>query len=334
MCNYGLVAYNEIVTPGAAIYYDAQSDYQHDFVVHSNYLHGEGGIAGGNELGGTIENLYIYNNLICASNNGFGCIGTSGGRKNINIIHNTFDVGNIAIQLAVPESAKYTDLVIRNNIIKGRQGINLKDGGMTENDFILDHNLFDCSSNTFGTNYITGDPKWINPFTGNYYLQSNSPAIDAGINIGTISNDFDGNPRPQGKTVDIGAFEYNSDSDNDSEYNNPPNKPTITGENNGKPNTEYEYNFVSTDPEGDEISYFVDWGDSTTNGWTRTLPSGEKFKSSHIWSEKGRYTIKAKAKDKFGAESNWETLTVSMPKTQINYPIIRLLIRLLEIFLF
>ena len=57
--------------------------------------------------------------------------------------------------------------------------------------------------------------------------------------------------------------------------NNPPNKPTITGNSSGKPGTEYEYTFVSTDPEEDEISYYIDWGDNTSTGWTRTLPSGE-----------------------------------------------------------
>ncbi|WP_220206484.1 choice-of-anchor Q domain-containing protein [Reticulibacter mediterranei] len=43
--------------------------------------------------------------------------------------------------------------------------------------------------------------------SGNYRLQSNSPAIDAGIAISILSTDFDGRPRPQGKGIDIGPFE-------------------------------------------------------------------------------------------------------------------------------
>jgi len=99
-------------------------------------------------------------------------------------------------------------------------------------------------------------------------------------------------------------------------FNIPPEKPTITGKTKGKPDTEYEYTFVSTDSGEDEISYFIDWGDNSTTGWTRTSPSGEYYNSSHTWSEEGDYTIKAKAKDTYGAESDWETKTVSMPKNK------------------
>ena len=98
--------------------------------------------------------------------------------------------------------------------------------------------------------------------------------------------------------------------------NEPPEKPTITGESSGKPSTEYNYTFVSTDPEEDEISYYIDWGDNTSTNWTSTLISGEVYNTSHTWSEKGNYIIKAKTKDFYGAESNWETFTVSMPKSK------------------
>ena len=35
--------------------------------------------------------------------------------------------------------------------------------------------------------------------------------------------------------------------------------PTITGEANGKVDTSYEYTFMTTDPDGFEVSYLVDW---------------------------------------------------------------------------
>jgi hypothetical protein len=44
--------------------------------------------------------------------------------------------------------------------------------------------------------------------SGDYHLQSASPAIDAGTNVGAPSTDFDGKPRPRGKGYDIGPFEY------------------------------------------------------------------------------------------------------------------------------
>jgi hypothetical protein len=100
--------------------------------------------------------------------------------------------------------------------------------------------------------------------------------------------------------------------------NQPPNKPTISGPSSGKVNEEYNYSFVSTDVDGDEISYYIEWGEGTNSGWTRTLPSGEPLNASHIWEQRDSYTIKAKAKDENGAESEWATLEVSMPKRKVS----------------
>ena len=55
--------------------------------------------------------------------------------------------------------------------------------------------------------------------------------------------------------------------------------------------------------------------DGVTEGcWAKSLPSGEAYNVSHIlWTEKENYVIRAKAKDICEAESDWSTLTVSMP---------------------
>ena len=326
-CSYGLIAYNEVVTPGVGIYIDSQGNWQHDFHIHSNYLHGDGGIYGGNELGGTIENLFIYNNLVCAGINGFGCIGIEGGRINICVVCNTFDVGNIAFQLAVKESAMYTGLVIRNNIIKGGFGVNLNGGVMTEDDFVLDYNLFDCSSGAYGTNYITGDPKWVNPSAGDYHLLSTSPAIDAGSNMGASSVDFDGNLRPRGTGVDIGAFEY-------AYGNNPPNIPsTPSGPSSGNTGVLYTYSTSTTDPDGDQVYYLWDWGDGTYSGWTGPYDSCATASAKQKWSKKDTYQIKVKAKDTSGAESVWsDSLSVTMPKNKMYHHINILFERFLQRF--
>ena len=107
--------------------------------------------------------------------------------------------------------------------------------------------------------------------------------------------------------------------------NQPPNKPTITGPPSGKINEEHNYSFVSTDADGDEISYYIDWGDDSHPGWTRYKPSGEEIYSSHIWTETGSYEVKVKAKDEYDYESDWATLKVTMPKNKIINPFERFL---------
>jgi hypothetical protein len=46
-----------------------------------------------------------------------------------------------------------------------------------------------------------------NPGDGDFHLLPGSPAIDAGITLLEVTNDLDGNPRPQGAGYDIGAYE-------------------------------------------------------------------------------------------------------------------------------
>lgn len=60
------------------------------------------------------------------------------------------------------------------------------------------------------SNWLYADPIFVggDPTDPSFYeLQPDSPAIDAGADVGVVE-DFDGNPRPQGAGYDIGAYEY------------------------------------------------------------------------------------------------------------------------------
>jgi aminopeptidase YwaD len=101
-----------------------------------------------------------------------------------------------------------------------------------------------------------------------------------------------------------------------------PNKPSKpAGENSGRYGEEYVYSAVTTDPQNDQILYLFDWGDGTDSGWIGPFDSGETGEASHVWMQRGTYSIKVKAKDIEGHESAWSnSLVVSMPKTKIiNY---------------
>ena len=108
--------------------------------------------------------------------------------------------------------------------------------------------------------------------------------------------------------------------------NEPPETPTITGETNGVAGETYNYTFCTTDPNGDNVYYIIDWGDDTANETIGPFPSGICSEASHTWAEEGDYTIKAKAQDSNGAESDWGTLEITMPVNyQIyNYPLLQL----------
>ncbi len=98
--------------------------------------------------------------------------------------------------------------------------------------------------------------------------------------------------------------------------NNPPNPPVITGPLNGKVGVEYEYTFVSLDPESEELEYEIRWGDGTMIGGLGPYPSGEEITVKHTFEKGGTFTIKAKAKDIFNQESDWGELTVTMPRNK------------------
>lgn len=115
--------------------------------------------------------------------------------------------------------------------------------------------------------------------------------------------------------------------------NYPPSKPTITGPANGKTKIEYDYTFVATDPNNDQLYYYIDWGDGTNTGWLGPYNPEEEIIQSHKWFEKGTYNIRCKAKDVYNDESNWESFQVTMPriKTNINSLLLRLIKEFLKI---
>lgn len=63
-----------------------------------------------------------------------------------------------------------------------------------------------------GANNISVDPGFEDAAKGNYRLKNNSKLIDAGKAVQNVTKDFDGNNRPNGKSHDMGAFEFQDTS--------------------------------------------------------------------------------------------------------------------------
>lgn len=85
---------------------------------------------------------------------------------------------------------------------------------------------------------------------------------------------------------------------------------------------------LSEDPEKQNVTYKVDWGDGQEKDWFGPFESGETAKATHTW-EKGTYTIQAWARDKYGKVSDPGTLKVEMPKSKA-FNINPLFLRFLE----
>jgi outer membrane protein assembly factor BamB len=99
---------------------------------------------------------------------------------------------------------------------------------------------------------------------------------------------------------------------NSIENNQPPEPPTINGPQEAKVRTNVPYILQADDPDNTPIHYLIDWGDGSTQQTPDYEPS-IPVKYYHKWEKRGTYTIRVKAIDTFGLESDWATLTVTMP---------------------
>lgn len=97
---------------------------------------------------------------------------------------------------------------------------------------------------------------------------------------------------------------------------NPPFAPEIDGPRSGKANTEQSYSISAIDPDGDTISYYIDWDDGSESGWIGPYLSGEPIIIDHVWIDQGNYVITVQAKDEHDIVSPVTYLEVSMPKKE------------------
>ncbi len=98
------------------------------------------------------------------------------------------------------------------------------------------------------------------------------------------------------------------------DVNSPPQTPdTPSGITHGEPGISYDYSTSTTDPEGDDIFYWFDWGDGIEGDWLGPYTSGETCTASNTWVDPGIYDVKVKAKDTYDGESNWsDSLSVGI----------------------
>jgi hypothetical protein len=116
--------------------------------------------------------------------------------------------------------------------------------------------------------------------------------------------------------------------------NSPPNKPNKpVGSTYGRVGVSYSFESLAIDDDGDKIYYMFNWDDGTDSDWIGPYNSGDTCQVSHIWSIRGSYSVKVKAKDEHNAESVWsDSLPIIMPKIYSHNQIIQLLLQIFQPF--
>jgi len=164
---------------------------------------------------------YAYNNISFA-NSGFG-IQLWHYPANIAIVNNTvLNNASGGIVLGTDDPFTVDHITVANNIVVGNKGAGVSEQGASststgrhnvyKNNLVKDNSGRDFSlqNGLTATATISSSPQFIG-FTGtsagNYHLLSASPALSAGTSSGAPATDFDGNPRPPGRPVTIGAYQ-------------------------------------------------------------------------------------------------------------------------------
>jgi hypothetical protein len=97
----------------------------------------------------------------------------------------------------------------------------------------------------------------------------------------------------------------------------PPGVPDIYGAMQGYPDIFYEFGFISVDPENDNLTYDIEWGDGYTETDLGPVPSGKIFARSHKWNETGNFNVRARAKDEFNNYGEWSQYKINVPKNKV-----------------
>lgn len=106
-----------------------------------------------------------------------------------------------------------------------------------------------------------------------------------------------------GDPIIIEGYPMYDDVDITSECNCPPSIPQREGDTSGEPDETLSFNIFSTDSDGDQVKYTIDWDGETQQ--TSYFEEGVEISLTHSWNSEGTYEVIVKATDEHGLESDW-----------------------------
>ncbi|HWH93351.1 MAG TPA: choice-of-anchor Q domain-containing protein [Baekduia sp.] len=201
------------------------------------------------------DNTYVHHNF-ADNTSGFFEIGGSGSARNMKVAQNVLynvhgglclhNGGTFAISFdnfrfegntayATTGGYRFLDcvsgltpsmVIMRDNIFMGNVTIS------SSGNFTHTNNLYSMTGGasvgySLGSGEKQGNPLFVNAGAEDFHLQSGSPAIDAGVDAGYLT-DFDDAARKAGAATDIGAYEFHSTSGTPTPTPPPPPPPSST----------------------------------------------------------------------------------------------------------
>ena len=119
--------------------------------------------------------------------------------------------------------------------------------------------------------------------------------LDEGLNNAIVTATHNTNPETDYLAVDNASVSIIE--------NQPPYYPLLEGDLSGEVGELLSFEVYAVDPEGHDIRFKFDW-DNAVGGWSDLKADDTWHTFTHSWSSAGTYTVKAKAKDQHGAESD------------------------------
>ena len=302
-CEWNIISGNVFTHNGVGIFLD----YSFNNEVYDNYISDNGGgIDIGMSILPSVKNFplneysnNVYQNTI--TNNTYGIYLYPSWYAYI--YENDITNNKYGISIDVPHlcSCKH-NYIYQNNIMNNQDGISIWANSFAPAEYnYIYHNNFignvDHATDTGKNN------EWDNG-SGNYW--DDYEGIDSdGDGIGDTPYDIPEQSNDRFPLMTAWGIQ-----------SNPPNKPTIDGPIEGHVRRKYAFYGNTTDPDGDSIRYVFDWGDNSIT-WTEYCSSGETGQAEHMWWIQGTYSVRVKARDRYGYESEWsDPIEVIMPVNQ------------------
>jgi hypothetical protein len=147
---------------------------------------------------------------------------------------------------------------------------------------------------TISHNNTGADRIWFaDPSTGDLHLaMAITTVVDQGLAISGLSDDFDGDPRPQGDGIDIGADEYRTDG-----------SPPVAA-----------FSWSPQSPLAGQAVQFEDLSSPAPSSWSWSFGDGGSSTisdPSHTYSRAGTYSVTLTVGNAFGSDSLSRNLTVA-----------------------